>query len=509
VRSFISNQNPDPAQPLGTRPPLHPLEAALLAVTGLHLCFLPWALGTMHLWSQLTSLGFSFVGFFLALLPRREASGWSSPSPAARSATARLHRQPVFWAGLVVLGYIAAQGLNPAWHYESDADSWWLEPVVHVAWLPAGIDVPFPLSGPGRSLVIFGSLWLLLCSVTVGFLRRHSYRVLFTLLAGNALGLALLGLLQVATGTTRIFWVYLPSNSAFSSSFIYPNHAGAYLNLMVALATGLALWSYRRARHGLEKISLAALYTLVAAGAGLMVIFSCSRGSIIMLLAFTLFSTVAHALRLMRRRSAAGSTRPEILPLVLTFAAFLGTVLVSFNTDKVWNRFAEMLANPVAAAQDRRVAREAATEMLADRWVLGWGAGGFRHAFPLYAQKHPAIYLAGGEGRKLWEHAHNDLIEFPLELGLVGLLPVLFVIGHGVWQGLRRRGRRNAVTVLLLLGCGLLLLHAGVDFVLQNPAVLLTAGVLFVAQARWAELDELKPTTPPGEARRDSPAASS
>jgi O-antigen ligase len=128
--------------------------------------------------------------------------------------------------------------------------------------------------------------------------------------------------------------------------------------------------------------------------------------------------------------------------------------------------------------------------MLADRWLLGWGAGGFRHAFPLYAQKYPAIYQSGGDSRKLWEHAHNDLIEFPLELGLAGLLPVLIVLGHGVWLGFRRRGRRNAVTVSLLLGCGLLLLHAGVDFVLQNPAVLLTAGVLFVGLQRWAELDE-------------------
>ena len=496
MRSFISNQNPGPAQPLGTRPPLHPLEAVLLAVTGLHLCFLPWALGTMHLWSQLTSLGFSVVGFILALMPRREAAGWSSPSPAARPASARLLRRPVFWAGLLVLGYIAAQGLNPAWRYESDADSWWLEPVAHVDWLPAGIDVPWPLSGPGRSLVIFGSLWLLLCSVSVGFLRRHSYRVLFTLLAGNALGLALLGLLQVATGTPRIFWVYLPSNTAFSSSFIYPNHTGAYLNLMVALTTGLALWSYRRARHGLEKPALAWWFTFIAVGAGLMVVFTCSRASILLLLAFTFFSAANHAFRLLRRKQPAGATRSEVLPFVLNFTAFVGTVLLSLNTAKVWGRFAELLANPATAAQDRRLAREAAAEMLADRWLLGWGAGGFRHAFPLYAQKYPAIYLAGGDNRKSWEHAHIDLIEFPLEFGVVGLLPVLVVLGLGAWRAGRRRGRRNAVTGSLLLGCALLLVHAGVDFVLQNPAVLLTAGVLFVALQRWAELDEPAGTRP-------------
>src|SRR5258708_7429071 len=52
------------------RLPLHPLEKAVLWVVALHLCFLPWALGTMHVWSQVTSLGLSAVGLALALIPR-------------------------------------------------------------------------------------------------------------------------------------------------------------------------------------------------------------------------------------------------------------------------------------------------------------------------------------------------------------------------------------------------------------------------------------------------------
>ncbi len=442
----------------------------------------------MHLWSQLTSLGFSLVGFLLALIPRQAEDGWSSRPPAGAGPAARLLRLPVFWVGLAVLGYILAQYCNPAWRYASTADSWWLEPVTHVTWLPAGIDAPLALASPGRSLVIYGSLWLLVCSVAVGFLRRHSYRMLFNLLAGNALALSLLGLLQVATGAKRIFWLYLPSNGSFASSFIYPNHAGAYLNLMVALATGLALWSYRRAQHGLEKPAQAGLFALIAESTGLMVVLSCSRASISLLLVFTLLTCCAYAYRLLQRKPAPGGRRPDLVPLLLTLAAFLGTVIVTLNTERVWGRFAELLAHPAQAAQGRHLAARAAGDMLADRWVLGWGAGGFRHAFPLYAQHYPEIYDGGG-GRKLWEHAHNDLIELPLELGLAGLLPVLLILGHGFWRGAARPTRRNAISASLWLGCGLLLLHAGVDFVLQNPAVLLTAGVLFTGLLRWAELD--------------------
>lgn len=52
------------------RLPLHPLEKAVLAAVAIHLCFLPWALGTMHVWSQITSLVLATIGFLLALIPR-------------------------------------------------------------------------------------------------------------------------------------------------------------------------------------------------------------------------------------------------------------------------------------------------------------------------------------------------------------------------------------------------------------------------------------------------------
>ncbi|MGA3007493.1 MAG: hypothetical protein ABSE59_06340, partial [Opitutaceae bacterium] len=49
---------------------------------------------------------------------------------------------------------------------------------------------------------------------------------------------------------------------------------------------------------------------------------------------------------------------------------------------------------------------------------------------------------------------------------------------------------RNAVSLSVVLGCALTLLHASFDFVFQNPAVLLTWSVLLVGAVRWAELDQ-------------------
>ncbi|MBC7366774.1 MAG: hypothetical protein H7343_08165 [Undibacterium sp.] len=38
---------------------LHPLEKNVVTTVGLRLSFLPWALGTMHVWSQIVSFVFS------------------------------------------------------------------------------------------------------------------------------------------------------------------------------------------------------------------------------------------------------------------------------------------------------------------------------------------------------------------------------------------------------------------------------------------------------------------
>lgn len=468
-------------------PPLPPLETALVGVTALHLCFLPWALGTMHPWSQFTSGGLAFVGFVLSLLPRTD-EGCSAAAGASPAPVERLWRFPVFWAGLLLLGYIMAQGLNPAWRFVRDANSWWLEPIAHLSWLPSGVTAPFEQSSPWRALVIFGSLWLLVCSVWVGFSRRQSYRVLFTVLTGNAFLLVLLGGLQQLSSTQRIFWSYLPSNGRFCASFIYPNHAGAYFNLMVALAAGLALWHWRRARHALSTPGPARIFTVFAASAGLIVIFSYSKMSIVLLLAFTALLGGALAWRLSQRKGPIWK-QSEFLPLAVVLAGFLGFSLISVQSEKVWERFSELLADPAHANRDRAEVRHAAGEMLRDHWLFGWGAGCFRYVFPLYAQKYPFIYTSPRGERKFWEHAHDDLLEFPVEYGIAGLLPVTTVLGLGAWQLVRRRFWRNSISLCLGLAGVLLLVHAWVDFVFQNPSVLLTSAVLFAGALRWTELD--------------------
>ena len=464
-------------------PPLHRLETALIGVTAAHLCFLPWALGSMHRWSQLVSLVFALASFALSLWPR-------IGSESKFSSTGRLLRFPVFWAGLALLLYVTVQGLNPSWSYRQNADSWWLEPVAHLAWLPSGVQAPFARSNPWSALVIFASLWLLVCSVWIGLTRRRGYRLLFTVLVGNAFLLALLGVLQQLTDAKQIFWSYLPSNGAFIASFIYRNHAGPYLNLMVSLAAGLSFWHYQRSQRRHEQPGLAAVLAFLAVFVAIMGVFPSSRASIGVLLAFTLCLAGALAVRRFWGQADQSRRRQELILLFLALGGFSAVCFVSIRADKVWQRFASIATDPINSTGFRSIGRQAAGDMLHDHWLYGWGAGCFRHGFPLYAQKYPLIYYSDQGTLRYWEHVHDDLLEFPIEFGVVGLIPLVSAFGFYIWQLVRLRFWQNGVSFSLVVGCALVACNAWLDFVFQNPAVLLTWCVLFVAAVRWLELDQ-------------------
>ena len=96
------------------RPPLHPREKWFLGVVLLLLVFLPWAFGTMHVWSQVTALSLSLLALLLALWPRFYSSDLTEGPEFHLRSWPRLIRFPLFWLGLALLGYIALQAANPS-----------------------------------------------------------------------------------------------------------------------------------------------------------------------------------------------------------------------------------------------------------------------------------------------------------------------------------------------------------------------------------------------------------
>ena len=129
--------------------------------------------------------------------------------------------------------------------------------------------------------------------------------------------------------------------------------------------------------------------------------------------------------------------------------------------------------------------------MAAARPVTGWGAGCFRHLFPLFQQNYPQIDQPNWDANLSFrfEHAHNDYLEFLSELGFLGCAPLILLLGFFARKILRSKPWQNPPLLFLALGLLVLLAHCWIDFHLQCPAILLAACALAAILGRWTELE--------------------
>lgn len=501
------------------RLPLHPLEKAVLAAVAIHLCFLPWALGTMHPWSQITSLVMASIGMFLALVPRnytgdyapgivvggqtaddrqQSLSGRHPPSVIRHQSAAfrlsplpRLLHFPIFWIGLALLGYIALQASNPSWVWTRNATSWWLVRVNDIEWLPTSIESPFERFNIWRQFIIYASAWLTVCTVWTGFTRRKSLQLLMSVVLANVVLLSLTGFVQKISKAPKVMGV-IQIDGLFTpfASFIYKNHAGAYFALMTLIAVSLAIWTFLEGERASRKSTPAGLYFFCALVLSVTVIFSFSRGAILLLGAAWFVAGFWFWLSRRHARSG-GATHPGVYVAIVSM--FLGVIGITFREvdfSAIQARFDSLAKNyknvHSESVQSRIQAHAAANTMLADYWIRGVGAGGFRFLFPEYIKNYPEIYASG---RFYWEHAHSDWREIPIELGAPG--SALLLLGGGWWLLVFYRGRAvwHSLVVPIMIGCSQTLIHAWFDFPFQCPAILCTWLALIAVSARWLELD--------------------
>jgi len=466
---------------------LDPFEAALAVVLGTQVVLVSWLVGGMRPPGQVVGLALGAVALGLALLPRPK-------SPDHRPAR-RLIRFPIFWLGLFVLGWELVQTLNPAWRYVLDAQSryWWMQRIDHLTWLPAGVDTPFARMNGWRTLMIHGMAWLAVCAAWAGLTRRRSCRWVLTAIAINGAALAMLGIAQRLSDRPQSLWFAARAANDFFATFVYRNHAGAFLNLALAASAALAFWHLVRAERHFKRSSPAIVFVFLAVVTAVGVLLSTSRGAITLTIVFALFT----AALFFRRHFLAGA-RPGMLLLVLVIVGFAGYSaysLVSPSTVRRFERWWDQ-GEDLGSWSARRQATQATWEMAQARIWTGWGAGSYRHLFPQYQQKYPEIYYVRpptadrpGRGRLFWEYAHNDHVQLLAELGMIGCLP--FVLGGLFWARRLWRARfwRSSWLLCLVVAGGLTLIHAWFDFPLHNPAILLAWCLLWPVGVRWREAE--------------------
>lgn len=137
--------------------------------------------------------------------------------------------------------------------------------------------------------------------------------------------------------------------------------------------------------------------------------------------------------------------------------------------------------------QQRMKVPAASLPLVAERPWFGHGGGSYQYAFP--AVKSPDLLMN-------WNHAHNDYIELAVDVGLVGLLPLLLLAAATAWRAARllhddqpRLSRGIGVAALTALIC--MGLHSLVDFNLQIPANALVfttlLALVWAVPGRWPD----------------------
>ena len=449
--------------------------------------FLAWSFGGVDRWSQLTAAGGALAALVSALAPWRRSR--AEPVTPLR----RLARSPLAWCGLALFAYVVVQALNPSYRYERDGSIWWLVPVPSVGWLPSAMSVPWTDAGPWRSLLPWFTAWALALAASLGLRRRRAVVGVLVALAANAFALAAFGIVARAAGGTTIYGLRAAPSSEPFASFIYKNHAAAFLNLAWTLALGLAVDAFVANRRFPGRNRPVILFFFFAGTIALAVVLTGSLTGLAVLAGTALLGLPVTVWWL----ATAGTALPRAAVYV---ALVLALGLAGVGGAVTWIRLGEHLDARLSgggfeSAQARWIAATRGVAMASDRWVFGWGAGCFRYGFTKYQRASPEI-TQQGPTRYFWEHVHDDWLELAIELGAVGALPLVAGLASWLARVARLRPWRRPAQAWALAGCASLAVTAAVDFPLQNPAVLAFAAVIAVLLVRWAESDDRRAGDP-------------
>jgi tetratricopeptide (TPR) repeat protein/O-antigen ligase len=310
--------------------------------------------------------------------------------------------------------------------------------------------------------------WFFLC---VNALRsRHDIRSVCWVIVGTACAMAILGILQEASGTDMIYWIRDTSYATdrFFGPYINRNHFAGYQAMAIILGLGLLLTQPVRARreaslrwrhrliHWFGFLSPGRLLLTFALSlmSGAMVM-AASRGGILSLFCGLLglgFLLHQHQLRSHRR-----------MVLMLSLVAMVGMGLW-LGTEPLLKRFEQLTANAWAG---RLPAFQAAWEISKDFPLVGIGYD----AFPVVSARYQPVH----DINQRFVHVHNDYLQLLAETGWIGAgLLVGGMLSLVRAMVLKWRMRRDPfVQTMAAAGMAALVamgLHSLVDFNLHIPA---------------------------------------
>lgn len=316
------------------------------------------------------------------------------------------------------------------------------------AWMPISII-------PHRTI----ASWLaLLPPVTLAFmvsrLDPEDRLRLLQYFVGLVVMAAVIGVIQVASGSARWLRFYGNAHYGFGIGFQANRNAGADLLLLGMI--GLVALFAGPERTRFRATGTIAMFGLLFAFLATSVLLTGSRAGVVLLLVPMLAAVIAVRFR-------TGSLRRyAVILAVLATVTIAGGYALKDNPSirSTWGRFADINDNRGDLRIDTRHALDA-------YWPVGSGLGSFVPVF-IGAERLETV------DRTQPNRAHMDYLEFALETGLAAFLIVPAVFGFAGMRGIEacRTGREGHVALFFAAGLLVILaLHSLVDYPMRSIAL--------------------------------------
>ena len=459
--------------------PLSLREWLVCIFATLTLVFTAWSLGGYKTWALHLLFAGGLSTFLASVLPMpRSWNGYDQQHGNLRNFK-RLLLQPFFWTGLFFLVYILIQYFNPSVVQVFGEKSWWVERMTPPlgANLPSSVKADYETMNALRTFVIQASAISLACGILVGIQRRKSALIILWSFVSSGLIMSFVAILQKLSRTYEILW-FIQSSSPYPKlwgTFVYRNQGAAFLILVLLISGTLYFFYLRRASRKLKTGGPHFLLFLFIFLLFSSVWLALSRGGIILgsilIVVFCLLAFGHNLMRLFR----GGSWIISALILMLIIVA--GIFMIRFSNwkeiDERVEHFEYIIAN--YESYDRVLSTKATWEMAQDRLAFGWGAGSFRYIFPIYQKNYDRIWYhsydeeKGWCGRKLFNYAHNDWVQFLSEYGILGCLLIgsLFLCLISLMCKIFLLSASGGF--FLFSGLSLIFIHNLVDFIFSSP----------------------------------------
>jgi len=296
---------------------------------------------------------------------------------------------------------------------------------------------------------------------------------LWVTLAGTGLSLVILGLAQRLTEAPAIFWdVNRNIGETFFSVFRYHANAGAFINLVLPLTSALAVKSWLPG-GGEGKRVLWTLAALLTAAAGFV---NVSRAANVVCVLLLIGIGLVMGWIKFQTAGKRGIVTGSALALAMTAVAL--ALAFSFGVEKTLLRWDIGLWKNTPQEDGRYQAYEVVvTSALPAAGAWGFGPGTFEAMFDIHRRKSGSM-IAGR-----WDKAHSDVLQTPMEWGLVGATAWFVLIAGGMIRAARNAANRDCGEArILAAGCAFSLagvaLHSMVDFPLQIASLALITVII-------------------------------